>query len=274
MVDIARLSHDLPPFHDGRPIHTHLICSHCLVFQRDSGAKLSRCAACSSAFYCSKKCQVDAWPTHKSECKLAKQQAAAVAALTGLTSAYADLLDWIRYYEAPLKNCAVAAFRVRTNPHAERTSIMCVELSYKGAAAANLPVQLRFTVRNVGLKSAGDFPAGSTLREMDASHPAYRSAVARGKIEMGAQFYGTGCLAVLTQFAEMLPPVPNVKMFAIDRETAFAKPTERDCWELFREYVNVGAKLRFCCGRVRGASTCCCGGWVHDEEKKRAFKEA
>ncbi|KAJ7062545.1 hypothetical protein C8F01DRAFT_1368328 [Mycena amicta] len=279
MDGIAHLTHDLPMFHDGTPIHTHANCNHCLVFQRDSGAKLSRCKACSSVLYCSKRCQVADWPSHKAECKHAQREIARVKEGSGIDSGYLDLLEWRRYYEAPLKNCLIAALQLRLRPHDERKYMLCVQLHHKGAEVTSgpgrLPVQQRFEIIAVGLNEPNDLPAWSCLRLFDSSHSSYQGACERGKIEQGSRFYGTGRFGLSAHFGplERAVLVENIKMFAIDRDTAYATRTRDDWWTLFREYVSVGAKLRFCCGRVPGAlGGCCCGGWVHDEEKKNAFK--
>ncbi|KAF7332716.1 hypothetical protein MKEN_00155000 [Mycena kentingensis (nom. inval.)] len=133
-IAVARLSHDLPPFHDVIPIHSHAKCEHCLLSQREKGGKLSRCKACSVAVYCGKECQEAAWPTHKAGCKLHRQKAVEVAEKSGIPSGYADFLAWMAYYGDHLKNCAVAAYRLRTNPHSELAHTLFVELRHKGVS--------------------------------------------------------------------------------------------------------------------------------------------
>ncbi|GFH61295.1 hypothetical protein CTEN210_17771 [Chaetoceros tenuissimus] len=45
------------------------ICANCSKTDADIGSKLSGCSKCNSAFYCSRECQVEDWPKHKSQCK-------------------------------------------------------------------------------------------------------------------------------------------------------------------------------------------------------------
>ncbi|GFH61356.1 hypothetical protein CTEN210_17832 [Chaetoceros tenuissimus] len=45
------------------------VCTKCLKSDADIGSKLSVCSKCNAAYYCSRKCQVEDWPTHKSKCK-------------------------------------------------------------------------------------------------------------------------------------------------------------------------------------------------------------
>ncbi|KAK3070823.1 hypothetical protein LTR53_009775 [Teratosphaeriaceae sp. CCFEE 6253] len=46
-------------------------CGHCSAGSKPDGGVLSTCAKCRIAYYCSKACQVAAWPTHKPACKMA-----------------------------------------------------------------------------------------------------------------------------------------------------------------------------------------------------------
>ncbi|KAJ7062553.1 hypothetical protein C8F01DRAFT_985962, partial [Mycena amicta] len=178
-------------------------------------------------------------------------------------------------YDAPLQNCLVAALELRTRPHGERKCILCVHLHHKGAEVTSgpgrLPVQQRFEIIAVGLNEPNDLPAWCELRLYDSAHPSYKATCERGKIELGSQFYGTGRIGLTAHFGPLERAVfaEHMTMFAIDRDRAHATRTRDDWWTLFREYVAVGAKLKYCCGRVPGArDACCCGGWMHDEEKK------
>ncbi|KAF7293900.1 hypothetical protein HMN09_01186100 [Mycena chlorophos] len=281
----VRVSHDLPLFHDRDPIHTHAMCGGCLTFQRDlaihkgSAGKLFKCKACSTALYCSKKCQVDAWPQHKADCKNVQRQNADIKKRCGIDieTGYLDLMQWIEYYEAPLKNALVVALGLREQPAAsskERELMLDVRLHHKGTAAnlGGLPAKHRFEIISIGLanhREAPEFFLGSYL--------GYEAARERGKIEQGRQFYGIGRMGFTAHYGDLSLGVTAsyIKMFAIDKDTARAKPTTDQWWTLFRQYVEAGAKMRFCCGRVPGVEgVCCCGGWTHDEEKKKAFKAA
>ncbi|KAJ7203254.1 hypothetical protein GGX14DRAFT_369690 [Mycena pura] len=258
-------------FHDGYPVHTHTNCSNCFQFQRTHGGKLALCKACGVDMYCSKECQVAHWPVHKSACKAHKADRRRIADKTGLDHALPDLQAWIRYYDAPLKNCAVAAMRLPERGHTERQCVLGVELYHKGDEAAKLPLHDRFEVRSVGLREPGDFPAGSVLN--DLSEP-YAAQCKRGAIELGGDFYGVLGIAFTVFFVPTGAAIPNsiseqVKYFAIDQATAQARLTRADWWILFREYVKLGAKIKFCCGRLPGVEdVCCCGGWVHDAERR------
>ena len=47
-------------------------CMACGVNTEGGGIKLQRCSRCQNVYFCSRKCQAEAWPTHKNECKPSK----------------------------------------------------------------------------------------------------------------------------------------------------------------------------------------------------------
>ncbi|KAJ7890130.1 hypothetical protein B0H14DRAFT_2690686 [Mycena olivaceomarginata] len=261
-------THNLPMFHDGPPVHTHQLCAKCLHMQRGHQTKLSTCASCQVTLYCSKECQKAHWPAHKAECKASKAQRLAYAEKTGIPSALPDLVAWIKYYEAPLKNCAVAAMRLPENPHMERKAILCLILCYRDDTM--LPVHQRFRVEEIGRRELDEMRA---FPELQRSTPQF---CARGEVEFGDNFYG--CVRVGLHVAygpHLYAPTAVVQQmihFSIDKDLARANIVRQEWWLLLREYIKLGARMRFCCGRVPGMEdVCCCGGWVHDEEKRKAF---
>ncbi|KAJ7692461.1 hypothetical protein B0H17DRAFT_541237 [Mycena rosella] len=172
------------------------------------------------------------------------------------------------HYDTPLKNCAIAAMHLPENPHMERQEILYLQLHHKGDST--LPIHDRFWVLAVGRRSRAELVPGSALCAMNAGYP---EACERGKIELGDSFYGV----VRIGFSILFGPQPSavaerMKHFSIDKTTARATIVRQDWWTLFRGYVELGAKIRFCCGRVQGLDgLCCSGGWVHDAENREAF---
>ncbi|KAF7293893.1 hypothetical protein HMN09_01185400 [Mycena chlorophos] len=242
-MEHVRLSHDLPLFHDRDPIHTHATCGGCFTFQRDlaihngSPGKLFKCKACSTALYCSKKCQVAAWPQHKTECKSVQRQNDKIKERAGIDidTGYLDLIQWIEYYEAPLKNCLVAALRLPEQPSGsarEREMMLALRLHHKGVDARDLPAKHRFEIISVGLADANEAPDLFL-----GAQTAYEAARERGKIEMGRRFYGTGRMGFTAHYGEPSLGVAAsyIKMFAIDKDTARAVRTTDYWWTLFRE---------------------------------------
>ncbi|KAJ7440560.1 hypothetical protein B0H11DRAFT_2352637 [Mycena galericulata] len=265
---LASISHNLP---DGEPLHTHEHCSHCLQTQRSHAAKLALCKSCGIDRYCSKECQKAHWPNHKAGCKAAKELRLDIAQRSGIELAMPDFHAWLGYYDTPLKNCAIASMRLTEDPHRERKPIFHVQLLHKGSST--LPVWDRFEVMGIQLRTPAEMPPDSMFRpEMRAE---YEQSCARGRVEMGNRFYGV----VRLDFFVMFSPTAlteEMKYFSIDIATARARIVRQDWWMLLREYVAVGAKMKFCCGQFSGPGLddiCCCGGWVHDAERLKAFSD-
>ncbi|KAJ6608644.1 hypothetical protein B0H10DRAFT_1815351 [Mycena sp. CBHHK59/15] len=265
---ITSTNHNLPPFHDGPTLHIHQKCANCLITQRTHGTRLFLCKSCGVDMYCSKECQVAHWPSHKQQCKYIKKERAIVAEKSKIPSAVADLQAWMTYYDTPLRNCAIACMRLPDpdSTHMERKAMFYLQLYHKGDPS--LPVWDRFRVLSVGRRDLDDLVPLSTLRHSQGS---YSKACERGKIELGSRFYGVIQIGISALFGpEHSPAVAErLKQFSIDKVTAHAKIVRQDWWILFREYVAVGAKTKFCCGKIPGMDdVCCCGGWVHDAEKR------
>ncbi|KAJ6613764.1 hypothetical protein B0H10DRAFT_2222003 [Mycena sp. CBHHK59/15] len=185
-----------------------------------------------------------------------------------------DICAWTAYYDTPLKNCAVAAMELTKTPHMERIALLYLQIRHKGDP--RLPVADRFEIMSIGRESVSAFP----LRDQSPlciQPESYAQSCERGKLEMGDDFYGVVRYGLTVVFGPEEKPYAAThkwKHFSIDKTTAQAPSTRPDYWTLFREYVKAGAKMKFCCGKVaESAGICCCGGWVHDEEKQDAFSK-
>ncbi|KAK7046372.1 hypothetical protein R3P38DRAFT_3307753 [Favolaschia claudopus] len=270
MDGLYSTTHPLPMFHDGLPLHIHQRCSSCLQVQRSHASQLSTCGGCGVAKYCSKACQVAHRPAHKAECNGHKAERLHLAEKTGMESAYADLTAWIQYYDAPLRNCALACMRLPENPHMERDAFFCVALHHTGDLT--LPIHNRFVVLEISRRGRDEIRLRPKLSASVSLQP---KACNCGKAEFGKSFYG----CILMHIASFFGPDMNalserVMHFHIDKTLAKANIARQDWSVLLREYVELGAKMHFKCGKVPGAEDiCCCGGWVHEEEKRRAFTD-
>ncbi|KAJ7723506.1 hypothetical protein DFH07DRAFT_946516 [Mycena maculata] len=269
---LASTTHDLPMFHDGEAHHRHQPCSRCNQIQRThaNSPTVKRAASLGIVMDLnmetgqSKDCQVADWPEHKTACKSRKAHNLAITKESGIAFAMQDFEDWKEYYEAPLKNCAIAAMRLPENPHMKRKAVLRIELHHEGDST--LPVHHRFTVRQIDRRELWEMGPGSNLR----SDAQYIQNCERGKLEFGKNFYGVVRIGFYVLFDPLDSPAKTeeMKSFSIDRATSRSSIVRQDWWILFREYVTLGAKMRFCCGRLEGLEDiCCCGGLVHDAEK-------
>ncbi|KAF9029793.1 hypothetical protein BDZ89DRAFT_1159624 [Hymenopellis radicata] len=270
-------SSPLEMFLTGTPVHTHQMCQHCKSFRRCAGHgsaelesfKLSQCVNCRTAKYCSKECQRADWRNHKLACKKIEQDRQKLAAETGIASAYDDVQAWLEYYNTPLKNCAIASYRLVETPHMEKDAMFMVVLSYDGRDPRP---HRKFKVDSVSRIGRQDFgPQVFALLSDEADRRHYE---AMGRVEMGELYYGTGSYGVDVNFAQRKEPFKAIKWFSMDKYTARATLVRQDWFRLFREYVDTGSKMSFCCGKLEGWGTCCCGGWTHDKKRVDDFRKA
>uniref|UniRef100_A0A0W0G0R1 Uncharacterized protein n=1 Tax=Moniliophthora roreri TaxID=221103 RepID=A0A0W0G0R1_MONRR len=56
-------------------------------------------------------------------CRRLKEEREEISAHSGIPNALEDLWTWIEFYEAPLKNCAIASCFLKENPHEERPQV-------------------------------------------------------------------------------------------------------------------------------------------------------
>jgi hypothetical protein len=165
--------------------------------------------------------------------------------------------------------------RLPENPHMERKAILCLILCYRDDTT--LPVHQRFRVEEIGRRELDEMRAFPELQSAMTSKTVYPQFCARGEVEFGDNFYG--CVRVGLHVAygpHLYAPTAVVQQmihFSIDKDLARANIVRQEWWLLLREYIKLGARMRFCCGRVPGMEdVCCCGGWVHDEEKRVRFR--
>ncbi|KAJ7019893.1 hypothetical protein C8F04DRAFT_325618 [Mycena alexandri] len=228
----------LQMFHDGPVSHSHQSCGNC--FQRSHGQKLFVCGGCKEVKYCSKKCQLSHYPAHKKTCKAATKTRLAIEEATQLPSATTDFHDWMEYYNMPLQNCAIAAMQLPKSPHLEQR-VFIVLLRHKRDLSQ--PVWNKFEVVNIGMYHLNEVPHLEIC--------SYEQSCARGKIQLGASFFGVirSVFLVCLEKNGQTPNIVNVRELPIDHEMASARPLREDWWLLLREYINTGAKMRFCCGK-------------------------
>uniref|UniRef100_A0A0W0G9T7 Uncharacterized protein n=1 Tax=Moniliophthora roreri TaxID=221103 RepID=A0A0W0G9T7_MONRR len=182
---------------------------------------------------------------------------------SGIPSALEDLWAWTEYYDAPLKNCAIALGWFRNKPHEERRSFLYMCICHEGQM--NIPIQHRFDVVSVSRVSFEELPNMVQLCGMGPSGREKLENMVR--LEHGNDFYGVQSYVVQGEFNGYIFPWP--KQFSLDKNMARANVLRPQWWMLLRGYVSAGAKVKFCCGKLGGefSDVCCCGGWTHDKHK-------
>ncbi|KAI1783171.1 hypothetical protein LXA43DRAFT_357802 [Ganoderma leucocontextum] len=61
---------------------------------KEGGIKLKKCTGCSEVLYCSKKCQIEAWPKHKEMCRSKTKESAAELGYSSSASLANSLRRW------------------------------------------------------------------------------------------------------------------------------------------------------------------------------------
>ncbi|KAI1784297.1 hypothetical protein LXA43DRAFT_1123963 [Ganoderma leucocontextum] len=74
----------------------------------DGGDKLKRCGGCSVVLYCSKKCQTEAWPTHRDLCGSKTKEEAAELGYSSMASIANTLDCWVNAHEWSLRTIVEA----------------------------------------------------------------------------------------------------------------------------------------------------------------------
>ncbi|RDX52221.1 hypothetical protein OH76DRAFT_198188 [Lentinus brumalis] len=256
-------------FHDAPQLHTHPHCKNCFRMRRCEGkdVKLLRCAGCSIATYCSKDCQKANWRAgHKLACQLYKTQRDRAIELSGSAKAWSDLAQWVEYHHASLINSTLACYLNKKDAIPDVTAKYLLHISLNYRNDPELPPQKQFEMRGAHFSHKDDPGCAMLYNVVFAQRPA---AVEMGKMEMGNRYWGTGAYLLMVRFrpnkAEFgVDGVPFWKHFGIDKDSANAHPACRNPLEQLEENLHSGKKMRFCCGKVEGLPTCCCGGWTHE----------
>ncbi|KAJ7890145.1 hypothetical protein B0H14DRAFT_2561418 [Mycena olivaceomarginata] len=157
--------------------------------------------------------------SNPAECKASKANRLAYVEKTGIPSALPDLVAWIKYYEAPLKNCAVAAMRLPENPHMERKAILCLILCYLEDTMPLL--HQRFRMEEIGLRELDEMRAGGAVGDD----------------------FEDGLPRVLRAWQAMIH-------FSIDKDLARENIVRQEWWLLLSGYNKLGARMKLCCGRA------------------------
>ncbi|KAI9059375.1 hypothetical protein FKP32DRAFT_1606082 [Trametes sanguinea] len=220
----------------------------------------------------SKECQKAHWrKEHKSICSFYAVGRDHAIKISENPRAWTDLVTWTQYHHASLVNAALAGYlrmMIIGKAGPETVTLLFIEMRYLNDP--KLPPHRQFELCEARFVT----PADPKWTGMCSMASFYRpAAVAMGKREMQHRYWGTGGYLLSVRFRKGPVDlgedyVPFWKHFGIDQERAHARPACRHPLDQLEENVREGRKIRFCCGKIEGLPTCCCGGWTHDTQSE------
>lgn len=96
-------------------------------------------------------------------------------------------------------------------------------------------------------------------------------AVSAERFDLRSRYATTGAYLILVEYPHLAvdagtdaPTVALWKHFGVDDRRWKTQPKEQSPWVVFKETVDGGKKMRFCCGEFADLMVVCsCGGWSH-----------
>ncbi|KZV74554.1 hypothetical protein PENSPDRAFT_647976, partial [Peniophora sp. CONT] len=268
----------LTAFHDAViPYHTHAQCACCKQMRRcapTGEVTLARCKGCLLALYCDKECQIRAWKGgHKNECRQWTQYKTIANEAAGHTRAWMEFARWREYHHDTLTNAALANI-ILNGDGSEDEHTLVAYLKYDDDPSKPLERKFRVTSSRFIHMSQNepDFyiePFRPLIIEMLLTRKmGLRDLRSRSNRSQSARM---ATYMLITTFGEpdadgpgRARHVPYYRIFGYDTDNLRAKVTGPP-EPVLNVIVNNGLKQRFCCGKLSGTSTCCCGGWTHEQ---------
>ena len=231
--------------------------------------------------YQSKKCQIEAWKGgHKLECQKDFQRKRRNAAQSsGNPQAWSEFAQWREYHHDSLTNAALAHY-ILDGPGSEADYLFHVLLSYRNDPA--LPIERKFSFQGCrfvhkDLPSSFETPPDATtcippadtmrglmrLREL-AAHDLQQRMGSRNPPRMGAYLLTIKFGPPGQRDPVGLQTFHRIFGFADEHMRANVN-LQRSPAQILERTFDKGRKQRFCCGRIPGMPTCCCGGWTHQK---------
>lgn len=172
------------------------------------------------------------------------------------------LSNWVEYHHASLINAALACYLLKKPRVRDVTAKYLMHISLMYRNDPTFPPQKQFQVDAVSFAPYDTPGAEFTYLPVLAARPA---AVDMGRMEMGDLYWGTGGYVLAIRFnPDKRDAVPFWKHFGIDRDSAKARPACGSPLNQLRTNLHEGKRMKFCCGKLEGLPTCCCGGWTHE----------
>lgn len=185
--------------------------------------------------------------------------------VSGNTNAWSDLAAFIEYHHATLVNCALAVYLHLKEQHARAAEEHAVQFSLLYHNDPKLPAHRKFEARGMSPihKDEAALPGNDCMAALWRER---RPAVDMGKRELGSLYAATGAYYLAVKFRDgpEVGYIPFWKHFGIDDWRWNALVSVRHPWDIFKENIGEGKRMKFCCGKLAPElGTCCCGGWTH-----------
>jgi hypothetical protein len=131
--------------------------------------------------------------------------------------------------------------QLHRHAHKEIDAVMCIRMRHK--RDSSLPIWNKFEVMTIGLEALDDLAPGARLPTQPEF---YAQVCAKGRIELGDEFYRVMKYVFLVKFGEDRRIIHTTKMrrFPISQEMSRARSLRQDRWLLLRECMS---GRRSCC---------------------------
>ncbi|KAL0062761.1 hypothetical protein AAF712_010383 [Marasmius tenuissimus] len=209
----------------------------------------------------SKKCHDEDWLNHVRLCATLNEDREQFAHHTQIETALDDMWAWARYFDTPLKNCAIASsFLNEFTIEEANKEFLCVQIAHNGRS--DVPAQYRFNVVGISRKSSEFGTVPQVLKEHP--HTVYEEAIP-GREEMGNEYYGSLSFVVESVFHGRYT-YAWMKRFHIDKRVAQARPLHREWWLVLRQYTDSVSKVKLPCAKGAPGLGCEWGDWELSEQ--------
>ncbi|KAH9846380.1 hypothetical protein C2E23DRAFT_890947 [Lenzites betulinus] len=207
---------------------------------------------------------VDPDPTHGLH-KVTRLRDGRATTVCGTPRAWPDLTAFVEYHHATLVNCALALYLQAKPREADPTASHVVQFRLRYRADPVLAPHMQFEPVALDLLHRRQADVlERCLRECEC-------AISAERFDLGSRYATTGAYLILVEYPHLAvdagmdaPTVALWKHFGVDDRRWKTQPKEQSPWVVFKETVDGGKKMRFCCGEFADLMVVCsCGGWSH-----------
>ena len=198
---------------------------------------------------------------------------------SGNSQAWTHFIQWREYHHDSLTNAALAHY-IMDGPGSEADYTLHVTLIYQNDE--KLPIEKKFRMYgcrfvhkdlsygpNVDPDPSNGIPQATTMRSMlilreHAARDFQRRSGTKEPVRMGTYLLSLKFGPLDVPDPAGLLPVYRLFQFQNDYLQAKVNPHKLPA-QILDKIFSTGRKQRFCCGKLPGVPSCCCGGWTHDK---------